>query len=160
MRLILMRHGLAAERQTWNAPDALRPLTQEGQKKTQQAVAGLKTIESKIDVLACSPLIRARQTAEIVRFEYSNEIEIWPELEDANFETLNARLQFLPDATVLCVGHEPGLGEFTARILGRSGFDLKWKKAGVAVLQLEYSQEGVHAVLEGFYPPRVLRALK
>ncbi|HKT38507.1 MAG TPA: phosphohistidine phosphatase SixA [Ktedonobacterales bacterium] len=66
MRLYLMRHGLAGNRDTWTGNDSLRPLTEKGERRTREAAAGLKLLAPAIDTLVTSPLVRARQTAEIV----------------------------------------------------------------------------------------------
>lgn len=159
MKLILMRHGIAEERETWNGPDGLRPLTPEGEKKTSHAVCGLKTIEPRIDIIASSPLLRARQTAEIVGFEYSKKLQIWSELEDANYTAMCERFSQLSyDATLLCVGHEPGLSQFASQLLTGSAQALRieFKKAGVCTIEIENSD----ATLLYHLTPRQLRGLR
>src|SRR5580765_5134354 len=66
MRIYLMRHGPAGNRDTWTDDDSLRPLTEKGERRTRAAADGLKRLNPAIDVLLTSPLVRARQTAEIV----------------------------------------------------------------------------------------------
>jgi phosphohistidine phosphatase len=159
MRLLLMRHGIAADRETWTQSDALRPLTSQGETKTRRAVFGLKNIQSQIDILASSPLLRARQTAEVVQGEYSTEIQTWSELEHADFQPLMKRLKTLPrDSVVLCVGHEPGLSRFVAQCLTGSarGLELEWKKAGVCALEINDGR----ATLLYLLTPRQLRNLR
>src|SRR5687767_6553868 len=67
MQLLVVRHGISEERETW-APrdDALRPLTDDGKKKMKDAAKGLQALVPRIDVLATSPLTRAMQTATIL----------------------------------------------------------------------------------------------
>src|SRR5436190_1246413 len=71
MQLLIVRHGIAEERETW-APrnDDLRPLTEEGKKKMKEAAKGLHALVPKLEVLASSPLTRAVQTATILAKEY------------------------------------------------------------------------------------------
>ena len=70
MRLILIRHGKAGDRDGWERAgkeDFDRPLTPAGKKQFKGAAKGLRKLVESIDVLATSPLVRARrQTAEIV----------------------------------------------------------------------------------------------
>src|SRR5262249_48637670 len=66
MRLYLMRHGPAGERATWTDDDQLRPLTEKGDRRMRSAAEGLKLLNPVVDTLLSSPLVRARQTAEIV----------------------------------------------------------------------------------------------
>ena len=67
MEVYLMRHGTALSRESTDAPaDAERPLTPKGIKKTRKAAKGLATLRPSIDRVFTSPLLRARQTADIV----------------------------------------------------------------------------------------------
>jgi phosphohistidine phosphatase len=67
MNLFLLRHGIAVERDEFaSANDELRPLTPKGQRELRQSVAALRAMELQFDVILSSPLLRARQTAEIV----------------------------------------------------------------------------------------------
>ena len=70
MQLLVIRHGLAGQREDWERKgrsDALRPLTPGGRKRMRRVAAGLVRLVEKLDLLASSPLVRARQTAEIVK---------------------------------------------------------------------------------------------
>ena len=64
--LYLVRHGLAEERGDAWPDDAKRPLTDEGMSKMRKSVRGLARLGVSVDVVLTSPLVRARQTAEIV----------------------------------------------------------------------------------------------
>lgn len=69
MELIIMRHGLAEDREEFNrknSEDSLRPLTLKGRKKTQKVAMKLRDLIDEVDVIVSSPFTRARQTAEIV----------------------------------------------------------------------------------------------
>jgi phosphohistidine phosphatase len=66
MRLYLMRHGPAGDSESWQGDDRLRPLTGKGQQKVRAAADGLKRLDPGVDALVSSPLVRARQTADIV----------------------------------------------------------------------------------------------
>lgn len=66
MRLYLMRHGPAGNRDTWTGDDNLRPLTEKGERRMHAAAEGLKLLSPVVDTLLTSPLVRARQTAEII----------------------------------------------------------------------------------------------
>lgn len=67
MRLYLFRHGIASEPDDPNYPkDDERPLTSRGARRTLKAARGLAMIDVDPDLILTSPLVRARQTAEIV----------------------------------------------------------------------------------------------
>jgi phosphohistidine phosphatase len=164
MRLLLMRHGLAAPREEWHGDDAARPLTEAGWRKTRAAVKGLRLCEPKLDAIASSPLLRARQTAELARDEYSQQhaLQIWPELEQADYSRLMTRLYETDlNATLLLVGHEPGLSRFVVRFLTNSPdrFVLDFKKAAVCALEVDYAFDTPYATLLYHLTPRQLRAM-
>ena len=67
MEIYLMRHGVALARESTDAPsDDRRPLTPKGIKKTRKAAKGLMALRPSIDRFFSSPLLRARQTADVV----------------------------------------------------------------------------------------------
>lgn len=61
--LILMRHGKA---EAYAETEETRPLTAAGREKARLCGLKLKEAGLKPDLLLCSPLLRARQTAQIV----------------------------------------------------------------------------------------------
>src|SRR5216683_2320278 len=64
--LYLIRHGLAEERGEAWPDDSKRPLTEEGMSRLRKQARGLARLGVMLDVVLTSPLVRARQTAEIV----------------------------------------------------------------------------------------------
>src|SRR3954454_25418306 len=64
--IYFIRHGLAEDRGEAWPDDAKRPLTDEGMSRMRKAVRGLSRMGVSIDVVLTSPLVRTRQTAEIV----------------------------------------------------------------------------------------------
>ena len=70
MELYFLRHGIAADAGPAGTGDAGRPLTKEGVTKMEAEARGLRRLKVKSDTLLYSPLVRARQTAEIVAREH------------------------------------------------------------------------------------------
>ena len=69
MKVLLVRHAIAVDRDTPGISDHLRPLTEEGAarfRKTARSLADLLTP----DLLLTSPLLRAKQTAEILSAQW------------------------------------------------------------------------------------------
>src|SRR4028118_1349152 len=66
MELYLIRHGIAAERETY-ANDEERPLTDKGRKKTEKVAKQLRKHGLRFDLILTSPLVRARETAMILQ---------------------------------------------------------------------------------------------
>ena len=151
MDVILVRHAEAGTRDpnTW-PNDEERPLTAEGRKKETAAARAMKKMEIGFDFLVTSPLVRARQTAEILAAVYGWQEE--PLVSDALGPSCTAAAlvkvlaKFPPDARVCLVGHEPSLSGAAAALTGRSGdVRIELKKGGVIGIGFE----GAAALGEG-----------
>ena len=66
MDCVLVRHGIAVERDEWEGSEADRPLTERGEKRVAQMAAGLSRLDVHPTHVFSSPLIRAIETAKIV----------------------------------------------------------------------------------------------
>src|SRR5262245_5220070 len=66
MKLYILRHGDAAEHGDPRYKENERPLTPKGIPRTKQLAHSLRQMEMSFDVILSSPLVRAKQTAEIV----------------------------------------------------------------------------------------------
>jgi phosphohistidine phosphatase len=67
MNLSFLRHGVAADAGAPGAAgDHSRPLTDEGREKTTRVAAGLQRLGLAFDLILSSPLLRAKETADIV----------------------------------------------------------------------------------------------
>lgn len=166
MQLILIRHAPAADRVEWatrGRPDEDRPLTEEGVAKMRRALRGLRRVLETPERLYSSPLLRARQTAELLPEHYPRlSVEITPQLEpDADPAATLAWLATLGACQSLAlVGHEPHLSALLALLVhGRPELGtMPMRKGGVAILELDTPRPAT-ACLNAFLPPRVLRAL-
>jgi len=165
MHCLLFRHGIAESPNTWSGDEHSRPLTKEGFTKTEQAIEGLKRIGVEPTHLLCSPLTRTQQTAAIAKniLAVQAEIEITPELVyDQSPMVLFPILQTLPPETVvMCVGHEPHLGQTAALMLfGNHSPSLSFKKAGSALIAFHKNAIIGQGMLEWWLPPAQLRTLR
>ena len=165
MHCILFRHGIAESPNTWSGDEHSRPLTKEGVTKTEQAVEGLKRIGVEPTHLLCSPLTRTQQTAEIAKniLQIPSNIEITPELVYDQFPMLLFPIlqSFPPEAVVMCVGHEPHLGQTAALMLfGNHSPSLSFKKAGSALIAFHKNAIIGQGILEWWIPPAQLRTLR
>lgn len=160
MRFYLIRHGVAEDGRP-DLPDDERALTKEGKRRTRQCMRGLARIAS-FDAVATSPLVRARETAEIVcRVFDLPPAEAIPELAPGgDLARLLARFEQAPDDTrVALVGHMPHLGCLAGLLgFGDAELEIELDKAGVA--RLTGASRPGEAVLEWLVTPRVLRALR
>jgi len=167
MRLLIIRHGVADDREAFaksGQDDALRPLTKDGRKKMKKAAMGLKQVVPELTVIATSPLVRAVQTGEILASEYDGVRTVQvaalsPRKPPAALlEWVNAHG---PQATVALVGHEPHLGTFLSWLvsgLQESFVDLK--KGGAAMVEAPSPVAAGRAKLLWMAKPGQLRRLR
>jgi phosphohistidine phosphatase len=164
MKLYVLRHGLAAQRDGHKYPDdRARPLTAKGKKKAREIGAALAGMGGGCEVVLSSPLTRALQTAELVAgcLDGKRSVRVAEELApEGDPEGLIERLKReLPgDGAVMLVGHEPYLSRLIAVLLtGRAtGVRLDLKKGGLCRLEIEELRYGQCAVLEWLLTPKVM----
>lgn len=162
-----IRHGIAAARES-GVDDESRPLTSKGTNKTTRIAERLGHLGLQFDTLLTSPLIRARQTADIL-----NDVGLASHLEEFSplrpDGTLSEWLTWLshwqsaqasPPATstVALVGHEPNLSEWAQRLVtGQIQSQWTLKKAGIIGLRVPKAQQAIgHSQLFWLAPPRFL----
>jgi len=175
MRLVLVRHAIAVDREEFSQTgqdDSLRPLTSTGRAKMRSNARGLQRVVPAIDVLASSPLVRARQTADVLIEIYGRRAvaivdALEPEQRPAGFarwlKTNHA------EYTVMAVGHEPQLGVLASWFLsearvrvavGREDASfINLKKGGAIMLNFSDEPRAGAATLEWALTPSQLRRL-
>lgn len=164
MELIFLRHGAAADREDWKGDDADRPLTADGADRTKDVVRGLKALKVKPDVILSSPLLRARETAEIAKkgLLTGAKVELAEELAlAASPDRLIARLADLADKpVVLCVGHEPHISStISAMVSGKTAAAFDVKKAGACCIRFTGIPKAGAGTLLWLLPPKFLRVI-
>ena len=137
--LYLIRHAIAFERGPKWPDDTKRPLTAAGAAKMRRAAKGLVAAGVKLDLVLSSPLVRARQTADIVVAAFKRPPKIVEAGELAPDQTADAVAKLLAShrqaRRVALVGHEPDLGQFTAWLIGAPR-PIPFKKGGTARLDV------------------------
>ena len=159
-RIVVVRHAVAEEAQA-DQPDAQRALTVNGKKKMAKGARGMRNIFPHADFIAHSPLLRARQTAEILATCYPgvslHETAVLSPGKGA--AALNAWLRQQPVERLILVGHEPDLSRWLCVVLsGRRKAFVEFGKASACLVEMP-SQAG-QARLEWFLTPDLLRALR
>lgn len=166
MKLLVIRHGIAEDKdefaKTGKSDDA-RPLTDDGRKKMRGVAKGLCALIPHLDLLVSSPLVRARQTAEIVAKAYGRDVD---EFVDAlrPAARLADGLEWLGKHAsrdcVAIVGHEPHLSEFaTWLVFGSEQSRLELKKGGACLLTFDAKPSRAGARLDWLATPALLRAI-
>lgn len=163
MKLLIVRHGPAGDREEFaktGKPDSLRPLTEEGREKMRKAAKGLARIAPAIELVATSPLVRARQTAELVwKAVGTPEIcELRELTPNAEPESLLRWLGARREESLALVGHEPHLSRLIAYLCARRAEPLTELKKGQACL-LELDKAAGRAKIEWSLAPAQLRRL-
>lgn len=161
--LYLVRHAIAAERGSEWPDDTKRPLTERGINRFKEVVKGLRRLDITVDEVFTSPLVRARQTAEILAsgLEGKAPVKVLDALAPghtaASVMTQLARVA--KRRRVALVGHEPELGELAAYLIG-AGRALAFKKGGICRIDLGSLTSKRAASLVWFLPPNVARQVK
>lgn len=154
MRLYFFRHGIAQDNTDGKLPDQQRQLTLKGAERVRQAARLMKALAIQPDRLYSSPLIRARQTADIVGQALGVAVQVRDELgwefSQAAVEALTRDLG--PESEVMFVGHEPTFSETVSSLIG--GGSVEMKKGGLARVDI-FDYQPLRGVLVWLIAPRV-----
>ena len=160
--LYLIRHGVAAERGENYPDDTKRPLTSDGIQKMRREVKAFVALDLTFDVILTSPLVRTRQTAEIVAGGFRNPPPIVNVQALAPGGSHNAIIDELSKQhrrhRIAIVGHEPGIGELAARLMGLRRA-LEFKKGAICRVDVAALPPAGPGQLRWFLTPRVLRKI-
>lgn len=163
MRLYIVRHGIAIDREDPKCPpDPDRYLTEEGIEKTKQVARGVVALGATADLLLSSPYVRAMQTAEIFAsaLEYSKQKIRRTDLLLPGAETSMLFRELAKDkqsSSIFLFGHAPQLDEVIATALGSKHHLTSLKKAGVALIELKRVSPPSGEIL-WLAPPKLLRS--
>jgi phosphohistidine phosphatase len=162
-QLFLVRHAIAAERGDKWPDDAKRPLTHQGAARMRTAAEGLSAIGVRPDVVVTSPLARAEQTADILVKGLGGEARLVtaPALAPGGSPAAvaDAVSTLAKGRSIAIVGHEPGLGELAAWLVGARQ-PLPFKKGGVCRIDVaDWPPTARSGTLVWFATPKMLRAL-
>jgi phosphohistidine phosphatase len=165
MKLYFMRHADAGEADPRRWPDdGRRPLSEAGHREHAVVAAALRRMGLRFDRLLTSPLVRARQTAQITAAAYGGAPapEETPALgAGASLPNLLVALARLPaDASVVCVGHEPFLSRAVGALVSHDGSaQIEMRKSGMAALEFDGHPASGRGTLVFHVRPREIIAL-
>ena len=165
-QLFIMRHGIATDRSgRYASNDAKRPLTPRGRKRTEQIATGLLSLGYGFDWIVTSPLVRARETAEIVASSTRKDtpLDQCPALRPGgSYDDLLSFLDKKPNSRrVLLVGHEPDLSTMASRLIGAGpAANLIFKKGGCCLIHCDASPSQSAGRLVWWLTPRLLRSFR
>ena len=166
MNLYLMRHGIAATvEQSGIDSDNERPLTPKGIKRMRRAAEGLRRLKLPVDAVVTSPLLRARQTAEIVAeaFGLEGHLEEIPELAPQHSvdRLISAVTRFSDKKHLLLVGHNPLLSQAFSFLIADNeiALTIELKKGGLCRIEIDSLPPPSPATLHWVLTPKQLRLL-
>jgi phosphohistidine phosphatase len=161
MEIYLIRHAIAQQRGEEWPDDDLRPLTTEGMRRFEEAAKGLLEFDAPPAQIFTSPLVRARQTAQLLasRMHRPPPLNVMEELSPGYPpSSVLTKVRKLGDRGPLAlVGHEPDLGHLAAHLLGASR-PLPFKKGGMCRIDVVWGRPH-RGALVWFFPPKALRKL-
>jgi phosphohistidine phosphatase len=157
MELYFLRHGEAGKKDEWEGEDGERPLNKEGVARMKQEAASIAGLDLGLELIITSPLVRARQTADIVARELGMQKSLVIDDCLAPGFGRDALLQLLKKhsdrKSLMLVGHDPDFSETIAASIG--GGRLECKKGGLARVDID-DPTTLRGTLIWLVPPRVL----
>lgn len=164
MQLYLIRHAIAVTvSPRVSTANGERELTEAGAEKMRMHARALKKMKIKPDVVLTSPLLRAKQTAEIVcealgcpdRIERCDALAPGCEV-DAIWEVLRAHQSA---NCVALVGHNPDLESLTAALIGGPDAGVVFKKGAICRIDLRQLSPEPSGELIWLLTPKLLRMM-
>ncbi|MGH7793921.1 MAG: phosphohistidine phosphatase SixA [Candidatus Binatia bacterium] len=167
MNLYLMRHGIAVPADDPSVVhDGDRPLTRKGIKRTRKAARGMRRLSIPFDVILTSPVLRARQTADIVAGELDAEALVKEISSLAPESTVDQLLfgltRFQNHEHLLLVGHEPLLSNALAVLLGgqpANSLTFEFKKGALCRVEIDTLSPPLRGKLHWFLTSKQMRLL-
>jgi phosphohistidine phosphatase len=162
IELYLIRHGLAAARGDAYPDDSKRPLTNKGISRLKSEVRALVALDVTFDQILTSPLVRARQTADV----FAEHLPSHPPVANAASLAPGGKYAAVLDdlakhsrkSRIALVGHEPDMGELAAKLIGARRA-IEFKKGAICRIDFEALPPAGPGHLRWFLTPRMLRNL-
>jgi phosphohistidine phosphatase len=141
MILYIVRHAWAEERDAERWPDdGLRPLTKKGRKRFAKLLRRMEDSDVAPQVVATSPLLRCRQTADIFVDHLSDQpsvVELEALAPGSDLATLVQWTAAQEADEVAWVGHAPDVGRLTAALIGSQDAAIEFAKGAIACIEFE-----------------------
>jgi phosphohistidine phosphatase len=156
VELCLLRHAHAGDATRWLDDDDLRPLTEKGRRQAERLARHLAGAGYAPDVVLASPLVRARETAEIAAEVLHAPLRIDARLGGmVDLATLERILADAGDPSrPILVGHDPDFSELVSELVGAP---IAMRKATLARVDVERPLEPGAGELRWLLPPELFR---
>jgi phosphohistidine phosphatase len=162
MLLYIIRHGLAGQHGDPQYPDDdLRPLTKKGAKQASKVAKKLVRRGFAPTLVATSPLVRCRQTAELIcqRVVPPPELVEWDALRPgSDLDQLVSSSNSSGAQELAWVGHAPDVDELCAALVGSRPEAIAFAKGAVAAIRYHDAIAVGLGELRWYVTPAVLGA--
>ena len=158
-RLYVVRHAIA-EDVADDGTDFSRRLTKKGRKRFEKLVKKLGDETMNVELIATSPLVRARETAEALADALGGSTRPVIEVVDAlapssNWEAIVDWTVRQGVGSVAWVGHAPCVGRLVAMTIGDGTATIRMQKGAIASIRLD-DGPGQPGDLEWLVSPDIL----
>ena len=162
MEIYILRHGKAEGIGFGVKSDAKRRLTAAGREEMEMIADGIQNLKVSFNYAVSSPLIRAKETADIVTRRLNGQdtkVTLWNELKpEADVMNTHRLLVKLPsDTRILLVGHAPHLARLISSIISQTGAAVILKKGGLAILDGNAHRLRITGSLRSLFTPKQLK---
>lgn len=146
MRLILVRHAKAEDREKWGDRDDLkRPLTKKGKKQAKKIAEYIAKKYPSVDVIISSVAKRTCATAkQITKLQSNAAFFLSPHVNpDRGAEGIMLHKDEMRDnwQTIVIIGHEPAISDVIHLLCAKTR-DFEFKIGKGAIAELERTNEG------------------
>lgn len=154
--LYLLRHAHAGDPERWSGDDAERPLSDKGRRQAERVGRMLAGADEAPDLVVTSPLVRARQTADIVAAELGVDVVVDRRLVGPLYaEEVQDILAAAGPADRPClVGHDPDFSSLLGELLGVAAVPMR--KGALARVDFEGLVRSGRGTLRFLVPPELL----
>ena len=137
-RLFIIRHAWAEDPGP-GIDDHARRLTKKGRRRFESFARRLHAAGMELDVVATSPLVRARETADILAdvFETRPPVVVDALAPASDWQALVEWTIEQDAERVAWVGHMPCVGRLVALSIGDGSASIRMQKGGVASIRLD-----------------------
>ncbi len=156
VQLHFLRHAHAGDPAKWAGPDGQRPLSERGRRQAEALGRHLDALGQQFDLIVSSPMVRARQTAELVAARLGLTVVVDDRL--AGGLGLSGLEGILSDhgnpRRPILVGHDPDFSDLVSRLAGATGIPMR--KGAFARIDLTRPLAPGAGVLAFLLPPEMI----
>jgi phosphohistidine phosphatase SixA len=153
--LYLLRHADAGDPAAWKGDDALRPLSEKGEKQARRIGRLLADSGFKPDAIVSSPKVRALKTAEIFGHAVGVAVDVDDRLGGLqDLDELGDVVVAHGGSRVVVVGHDPDFSELAAELAGVGR--LPMKKGAIVRIDTSLPLRAGRGTLRWLVPPDIV----